>query len=134
MEEFSKEIKYPSLLHIIDSNRQIINVSGGFFSPPNNLQNKNSLEYILTAIKFPIFEQILFPDINTKAAAISYEIIKSHVFYDGNKRTAIHSAWEFLQANNIYLKLDHSIEDMAEAIAKGEATREDLVRWFILHQ
>jgi len=134
MEKSSQEIAYPSLEQVVDVNRQIIDLSGGLFSPPRNLQNENSLIYILKSIENPLFGDILYQDIKDKAASLAFTIIKSHVFNDGNKRTAIHIAWEFLAANSIDVYLDSSVEDVAVGISKNELTKEDLHDWLHAHQ
>ncbi len=134
MEEFGREIAFPSLNQVIDVNRRMIESSGGSFTHPNNLRNQDSLEYILHAIKFTVFDFEMFGSIKQKASALAYEIISSHVFLDGNKRTAIHIAWEFLKSNHIPVHLDGSVEELAVQIALGGATREDLLIWLHDHQ
>lgn len=134
MEEFGREIAFPSLNQVIDVNRRMIESSGGSFTHPNNLRNRDSLEYILHAIKFTIFDFDLFRSIKQKASALAYEIISSHVFIDGNKRTAIHIAWEFLKSNHIPVYLDDSVEELAVQIALGGASRKDLLIWLHNHQ
>jgi len=134
MAKSGSEIAFPTLEQIIGINRRMIGLFGGSFTPPGNFHNRASLEYILTAIRFPIVEHHLFPSMKEKAAALSFEIISSHVFLDGNKRTAIHAAWEFLQANAVSLFLDESIEGVAVAIAAGSASRDELLSWLHDHQ
>jgi death-on-curing protein len=112
----------------------MIDDSGGLFMPPDNLLNRNSLVYILDAIARPIYGHELFPTPKEKAAALGFEIIASHVFFDGNKRTGIYMAWAFLQWNGIRVVLDHSIEDLAVDMASSEADRDDLLEWLHDHQ
>lgn len=134
MEEPSPEVVYPTLDQIVNVNRRMIEVSGGSFAPPTNLLNRSSLEYILMAVSRPIFGRELFNTLKEKAAALAFEIIASHIFADGNKRTAIHIAWEFLRSNEVPLVLDHSVEDIAVGIAEGDASRDDLLDWLHRHQ
>jgi len=129
MEAFGSGVVYPTIEQIIDVNRQMIKTSGGSFTPPDNFHNRNSLEYILDAIANPIFKQFLYPSLLEKAAALAYEIISCHVFLDGNKRTGIHIAWEFLRSNNMPIFLDSTIENLAINLANGTATRDDLLLW-----
>jgi death-on-curing protein len=110
----------------------MIEASGGYFSPPDNLRNRESLEYILDAIENPIFGTCIFPTITEKAAALAHNIIVSHVFFDGNKRTAMHTAWMFLQSNGVNMQPDSTVEDIALGIATGTSTRSDLCSW--LHE
>ncbi len=133
MEEISSEVVYPTIEQIVDVNRRMIEKSGGSFTLPNNFRNVDSLFYILTAIAYPIYGKYLFNSLIEKAAGIAYEIIVSHVFLDGNKRTGIHIAWEFLKVNGVEINLDASCEELAINIANNVATRDDLVKWLNDH-
>ncbi|HEY44264.1 MAG TPA: type II toxin-antitoxin system death-on-curing family toxin [Anaerolineae bacterium] len=134
MDELGPEIAYPTLEQIVEINRRMIETSGGSFTPPDNLRNRDSLEYVLIAIRFPVFDHDLFATIKHKAAALSYEIIKSHVFFDGNKRTASHVSFMFLRSNNVPIFLDKSIEVIAIEVASGSADRNDFLSWLHEHQ
>jgi death-on-curing protein len=134
MEAAGRSIAYPTLKQIVDVNRQMINTSGGSFLEPDNFTNRGSLEYILAAVSASLFGHEIFPSIKDKASAIAFEIISAHVFRDGNKRTGVHVAWEFLAANRIDLRLDETIVDLTVRVADGEADRGDLLRWLHAHQ
>lgn len=134
MGEASRDVAYPSTEQIIDINRQMIKKSGGLFVPPHNLINRNSLEFILDAIADPAYSQLRFPSLKQKATAIAFKIITAHVFWDGNKRTAIHTAWEFLQANSHKVILNDDTLELASRIASGSATDIDLLEWLHAHQ
>ncbi|MDK1082236.1 MAG: type II toxin-antitoxin system death-on-curing family toxin [Anaerolineae bacterium] len=134
MEELSSKIDFPTIEQIVKINRQMIELSGGNFTEPENFRNRNSLEYILSAIAYPISGRDLFPSIEEKSAALGYEIMRVHVFTDGNKRTGSHVAWAFLKANNINIEIDASIEDLAVNMAAGSASRKDFVEWLYNHK
>ena len=134
MEQFGTEIAYPTLEQIIEVNRRMIESSGGSFIAPHNLNNLNALEYILDAISYPVFSHNLYKSLKEKAAALTFEIISSHVFTDGNKRTGIHIAWEFLKSNNVPVYLDSTVEDLAVNIAIGTSNYEDFLKWLNEHQ
>ncbi len=133
MEGFSTNIIYPTLEQVIQVNRRMITMSGGSFTAPNNFHNKESLEYILTAIAFPIFGKIIYSTLIEKAAALGYKIITSHVFLDGNKRTGTYMTWSFLQSNNNPVTLDMSIVKLVEQLAIGEKLQSDFVDWLQDH-
>jgi len=107
---------------------------GGLFSEPDNLSNPSGLEYILTVIEIPEEQYVSLPTLKEKAAALAFHIITRHVFYDGNKRTASHIAWEFLRSNGIKLYLDQSIIELSLAIAESTATQNQLLQWLHSHQ
>ena len=134
MEEFGEDIAYPTIEQICQVNRRMIAEFDGLFLPPNNLSNLDALEYILDAIKFPIHGHTIYPTLKEKASAIAYHIISRHVFWDGNKRTAIHIAWEFLNSNGKSILLDSSIEELSVAIAARKATQDELLKWMHNHQ
>lgn len=132
MENFSREIAYPTVGQICEINRRMIEEFGGLFIPPNNLLNLDALEYTLDAVKSPFFGT--YPTLKEKASAIAYHIISRHVFHDGNKRTGSHITWEFLRANGINLFLNSSIVELTIAIAKNEAMQDQLLEWLHKHQ
>lgn len=134
MEGFGRQVVYPTVEQICEVNRRMIDSFGGRFVPPDNFQNRGSLEYIIVAIESPLFGQDIYPTLKQKAAAIAYQIISRHVFIDGNKRTAVHTAWEFLQSNEIPLYLDPTIVDLAVAVAQGSAGYGELLEWLHSHQ
>jgi death-on-curing protein len=135
MEGFSGEIVYLSLDQICDVNRRMIDAFGGYFEGSDNLRNRESLEYILILVSsFALFGENLYMTLKEKAAAIAHHIISRHIFHDGNKRTGIHAAWEFLHANGVALNLDPTIADLAEAIADSTASYDDLLEWLHDHQ
>lgn len=134
MENVGGEINYPTIEQICDVNRRMCESTGGSFIPPNNLLNADALEYIVEAIRSPIYDVQLYPGLIEKAAALAYHIITRHVFYNGNKRTGIHIAWEFLTANGIEITLDSSIIQLTIEIADSKATEKQLIAWFQQHQ
>lgn len=134
MEKASGEIVYPTITQIIDVNERMIDEFGGTYIPPNNCRNRNSLEYILDAIKTSVYGRELFPTLKEKAGALAYEIIASHVFFDGCMRTGMWSAYEFLVVNGERIFYDKTAIDIAVAISSATATRDDLSCWLHEHQ
>lgn len=134
MENFGREITYPTVEQICEVNRRMVKEFGGFFFPPHNLHNLGALEYILAAIKFSVYQIDIYPSLKEKSAAIAHHIISRHVFHDGNKRTATSIAWEFLRSNGVQLFLEPSIVELTVGIAAGEATQSELLEWLHGHQ
>ena len=130
----SEQVADHTLEQICDVNRRMIESSGGRFVLPYNLHRQGALEYILAAVSLPLYGEFRHPSLKEKAAAIAYHSITRHVFFDGNKRTAIHTAWEFLKSNRIALLLEPTINELAVAIASGEAGYGALLRWLHEHQ
>jgi len=85
---------------IIYINKRWISEYGGiYFVESDNINNKNSFDFLLTAPTQEIFGTELYPNIFIKAATYPFYIIKDHLFYDGNKRTGMMSAFLFLEKN-----------------------------------
>jgi len=112
----------------------MIDEFGGLFIPPNNILHPGALDYIVELIRSTVFGRTLHLSLKEKATAITYYIITRHVFQDGNKRTALHMAWEFLGSNGVHLVLDPSIVDLSVAVANGEISQDELLVWFQNHQ
>jgi len=134
MEDFSRYVVYPTLDQIADINSRMIEKFGGLFVPPHNFFNEGSLRYVLGTITDPNPVYMSRFEIKKKAARLGYHIISRHTFNDGNKRTAVHMVWEFLTANGIGILLDHSIIELANAMAQNEANLDSFVKWLKTHQ
>ncbi len=100
--------------------------------PPDNVDYNQPLDSILVEIQRPF----PYTTVKDKAAALAFTIIEKQVFYDGNKRTGIQIAWEFIRANGLSLDLSEnkSLEDLAEAIVYGESDYDTLLAWLHAHQ
>ena len=133
MEGASGEVAYPSIEQIIEVNRRMIDEFGGLFLELDNLLNRSSLEYILEAIKSSLFGIKLYPTLVEKASALIYHMTTRHVFNDGNKRTSVHVAWEFLQANGVDLALDRTIIDIIVGFEEGKVGETELSEWLNNH-
>ena len=123
-----------TLDEIVEINRQQINFYGGLFLPPENLHNKASLEYALESLDAEVFGQPMCPTLADKAAMLGYTIIQSHVFHDGNKRTALSSIRVLLLLNGLDLDIETETIDQAALefcieVADSERTKEDLADW-----
>jgi len=117
-----------SVDHICDINREWIGRYGGrYVAADRNLLNRASLEYVLTAIEYPVFGQHLFPTLIEKAAAVAWWIIAGHVFNDGNKRTGMQAAIELLAINGVHTTFDvDSLVEIAVAVATHQVDHQQL--------
>lgn len=76
------------------------------------------------------FGQELYPGLFYKAAVLMYGLIRSHCFFDGNKRTGVLATTTFLKLNGI--KMIASNDEMfhiALAVAKNEIDEQQLAIW-----
>ncbi len=134
MDYFSSNVAYLTFDQICDVNRRMINKKGGLYTPPNNLLNPGALEYILEDIIEPNLDTSDHLALKKNAAKMGHRIIAKHIFNDGNKRTGIHIAWEFLRANGVRVFIDPTIIDLTKSIALGNASIEDFYLWLKNHQ
>ncbi len=93
----------------------------------------NALEYLIEAVQVESFGKELYPEIYNKAAVYAFQIIKNHVFHDGNKRTGIAAAFAFLGANGLYINETITSDDLIELAHKiidGSLDLDKLAAWF----
>lgn len=134
MEISSSEVVFPTLEQICEVNRTMIDKFGGIFYEPDNLLNRNSLEYILIAIEFPVGGTQLYPTVKDKAAALANTIVAGHVFNDGSKRTGALITWQFLNSNQKPVFIDNTVEELLLDMAEGKAGYEEMLNWLHNHQ
>ncbi len=132
MEQPREHVAYPTRDEVCRLNKALIDTFGGGWMPPDNVSYNLPLDTILVEI------QSFHPYITLKekAAALAFTIIEQQVFYDGNKRTGLQIAYEFIGANGSKLDLtdNKSLEALAEAIVYGESDYDTLLTWFQEHQ
>jgi death-on-curing protein len=122
--------KILTLAEIREINRLLIAEFGGiYFAGDHNQQNPGSLEHVLEQIQGPLFGHDAYPSLLEKAAALAWRINTSHVFHDGNKRTAMESCRAFLHLNGYQMRMGSEVTSMALAIAAHEVTFEAFVEW-----
>lgn len=89
---------------ILKINKRTIEVHGGNYSPPDNVQNPDAFEYFVSSVNATAFGEEMYPEIYDKAAFYLYKPNGNHIFKDGNKRTGLGSALLFLKLNGFRLK------------------------------
>jgi death-on-curing protein len=119
-----------SLAEVIEVNRRMISVFGGiFFDGDSNQRNPGSLQHLIEAIQFPLFGYDAYPSVAEKAAALAWRIITTHVFHDGNKRTAMEACRLLLAINGYDMRVDDDTISMALHIAKHQVDFQTFVQW-----
>ena len=132
MEQPREYVAYPTRDEICRLNKQAIDEFGGGWWPPDNVSFNLPLDTILAEIQ----RSRPYVTVKDKAAALAFTIIEKQVFKDGNKRTGIQIAYEFIHANGLSLDLtdNKSLEVLAEAIVYGESDYDTLLAWMHAHQ
>ncbi len=124
---------FPTIDQIIDLNRELINLYGGFHNRLDNLKNPGSLKWVLDAIQYPLFDIQLYPIFVDKAAILSWTINEGHVFHDGNKRTSIFILLHFIRINNFVINSSNTeLYEISKIIAsckQNNFTFKNYVEW-----
>lgn len=92
------------------------------------------LESAIAMPKQDTFGQELYPTVLEKASAYIFYIIKNHAFKDGNKRTGLVSALEFLGRHGITIDENFAtLYQFAIDIASSEIQIPEIVEYFKQH-
>ena len=79
--------------------------------------------------------QELYPTKEEKGARLCFNLISSHPFLDGNKRTGVLAMLTFLAANGVKLKYtDNDLINIGFSLAEGKMKYDDLLAWVKLHK
>ena len=125
-------IQYLSFQEIADANRKAILKSENNVTNTSNIINHSSLEYLINIVKEKINDTELYPTLPLKAAVYAFNIITRHIFIDGNKRTGMACAFQFLELNDYSISDSiptDEIVDIALKVAKNNANLTDLANW-----
>ena len=103
-----------------------INKTGGL----DGIRDEGLLESAINS-PFQSFGGVeLFPQIESKAAHLAFNIINNHPFLDGNKRTAFFAMVQFLEDNDIDIQIetDQAVNLMLD-IATDKLTIKDAAKF-----
>ncbi|MBB5282068.1 death-on-curing protein [Rhabdobacter roseus] len=121
---------------VIRINKATIEIHGGNFVPPHNFLHEENLDYLLEAVQAELFGEPLYPSIADKATLYCYNIIGNHIFTDGNKRTGLGAALQFLNLNKYDLTTNVTnayLTNFILQVASGQSSLEECRAWFALH-
>lgn len=125
-------IRYLRLEEIADVNRKFILQTGGFLAGAGRLINPNSLKYLIEIVQAKLGGEEVYPSLAEKAALYAFQIIRRHVFFDGNKRTGLACVFMFLRLNGCNLSesiSENEIVDLALGVANREIDLPELTVW-----
>ena len=128
-------IRYLTKQEVIRINMATVNAHGGNFMSPYNFLHEENLDYLLEAVQAEMFGEPLYPTIPDKAALYCFNIIGNHIFTDGNKRTRLGAALQFLNLNDHDLSLtvtNQVLTDFIIKVASGLCNMEESRAWFAI--
>lgn len=126
-------MKYLSKEQVVFINEATVDIHGGNFIPPSNFLHEENLDYLLEVVQADMFGKPLYPTVADKAAVYCYNIICNHIFSDGNKRTGLGAAIQFLYLNNHDISngiTNEILTNFIIKIASGESNLEECREWF----
>jgi len=101
-----------------------------------HLRRLDRADHALSAPNAGIGETAYYPTFATKAAAMTFQLIKGHPLVDGNKRVGYVCLLEFVRRNGYGWEPPAAdgperLETVAtiEGVANGTITQEDLAEW-----
>lgn len=117
---------YLSLEQVLELHRLEIRRFGG----SAGLRERGSLEAALARPQMTFAGEDLYPDVESKAAAVMHSLVMNHPFVDGNKRTGAAVAELFLNLNGVELEAaDDDLVAITLSVARGEVNAEALAIW-----
>ncbi len=89
------------------------------------VRDEGILESCLAQPQTHVFDVERFPTLVAKAAASCFFIVRNHPFFDGNKRTGLAAAIQFLRINDVPTRFEEDeAYDVIIGVAKGEVSLE----------
>jgi death on curing protein len=126
-------MRYLTKQQIVRLNKDTVAEHGGNFMPPSNLLHEENLNYLLEAVQAELFGEPMYPTVAHKAAVYCYNIICNHIFSDGNKRTGLGAALNFLLANSMAISAaidNNTLTAYILKVASGQSSLEECRAWF----
>lgn len=104
------------------------------YSPKEQIGVKEptALNMLVNAPQQYVFGREQYPSIELKAANLVRNLVKKHVFYNGNKRTALMTLVVFLKMNGYQFNVDNdeAVEYMVK-IATDDLQEADIEQWIV---
>ncbi len=121
---------YLTLYDCLSIHTTMISRYGG----PSGVRDLGLLESAITQPQLCIYGEEIYPTVLEKASAYIFFIIKNHPFMDGNKRTGLVSALEFLERHGITIDENYeTLYQFAIDIASSEIQIPEIVHYFKKH-
>jgi len=94
------------------------------------VKDPNALNMLVNMPKQYVFGKELYSTLELKAASLVYNLVQKHVFFNGNKRTALISLGVFLNMNGYQLTASNiEAADYMVEIATDDLQESDIEKW-----
>jgi death on curing protein len=119
-----------TLEQLLEIHALLVQNTGG----SSGLRDLGRLEAVIATQTQSVFDEELYPDLESKAAAMIRGIIADHPFVDGNKRTGMLSGLTLLKINGAQSHFQkQEIEDFAVKIAVEHLEVSAISAWLQHH-
>jgi len=123
-------MKWHSIDYILKLHEKMVQRTGG--AP--GLRDIKLLQSAIYNAQATFDGQDLYPDIESKIAAVCYGVINNHPFVDGNKRMGIYLMLILLDYNDYRIEyVEDELVGLGFAIAEGILSKEYIARWIKKH-
>jgi death-on-curing protein len=119
---------YLSKEELLDLHAYVLVRYGGLMG----IKSQDRLNAVVQAPRQQMFGAELYPDVCSKAAVLTYMIIKNHPFVSGNDSTALMAMLRFLETNGLTLSRGVGSGDLlrlVRALNHSDINREGLDSW-----
>jgi death-on-curing protein len=113
---------------------EVVQINDDILEGDAMIRDLHLLDSALLRPALVLFGEPQFPSVMDKAAALMHSLAYHHLFYDGNKRTAVRAVALFLSKNGY--TLDYQVErdyDYILEVAKGHQSVEQIAEWLSVH-
>lgn len=117
-------MNYLEVQEVLDIHNLVLARSGGM----EGVRNAQAIEYCIADLY--VFDKEVYPHLHDKASNLMFNLSRSHVFTDGNKRTA-HACTEIYLMKNGYelIEKDSIQENIINEVAQGNIEKDELSEW-----
>ena len=119
-------MQYLTAEDILRAHSAVIDETGG----SHGLRDRHAIATLEELPKQQAFGKELYPGMYQKAALYIRNLIFSHPFIDGNKRTAMTAADIFLQLNEYHISVEKGgVESFALSVIEKKLGIADIAKW-----
>jgi len=123
-------MKWIPLDNIITLHKKMIRATGGL----SGIRDINLLQSAIFNAQATFDGIDLYPNLESKCAAVCYGVINNHPFVDGNKRMGIYLLLILLEYNDYIIEYsEDELVELGFGIAKDTISRDDIVLWIKEH-
>ena len=121
-------MRYLTKSELLDIHAYVVTNYGGRLG----IASQDRLTTVLDAPRQVLFDAELYPDIASKAAALTFFLLKNRPFLSGNEATALMALLRFLSLNDAALRDDVSDSELlwlVRSVNQADLDKEGVEHW-----